>query len=195
MRGYLLIHGLENHRPEGHWMRHLAARLRKQGQYVAYPQLPNPDSPNASEWLEVLITEIELLKEAGSESVVVIAHSLGCVAWLKLIASVNLNLEVERTLLVAPADPELLIAAKTFQDVFQTELKSKLISASKETFILAGDNDPWLPNGVVETFGKPLGIIPIVWQGVGHISMDEGFGIWDGVVYWALDPSNDLLIH
>lgn len=195
MRGYLLIHGLENHRPDGHWMRYLAARLRKQGQYVAYPQLPNPDAPVASQWLEVLDTEIDLMKEAGNDSMVVIAHSLGCVAWLKYITTHVPSLNIERVLLVAPADPKLLIAAPTFQDALLRDLKSLVKSHAEEVLVLAGNEDPWLPLGVIDTFGKPLDISPIIWEGAGHISVDDGFGVWDGVVYWALDPSNDLLIR
>lgn len=195
MRGYLLIHGLENHRPEGHWMRHLAGRLRKQGQYVAYPQLPNPDSPVSSEWLEVLNTEIALMKDAAIDSMVVIAHSLGCVAWLKLIAEEIPTIKIERVLFVAPADPVLLTAAPTFQDALHIDLKSVIQTHIESFQILAGNNDPWLPNGALETFGKPLGVKPIIWENAGHISMNEGFGVWDGIVYWALDPSNDLLIR
>lgn len=195
MRGFLLLHGLENHRPEGHWMRLLAARLRKQAQFVAYPQLPNPDHPDSQEWLEVIETEIDLMKEAGVDSLVVIAHSLGCLTWLKFIASNSLKIEVDRTLLVAPADPQLLSAAPTFQDVFNSDLKNAVKTHAKATYILASDNDPWTPSGVEETFGEPLGVKPIIWQNVGHISMADGFGAWDGVVYWALDPSNDLLIR
>jgi predicted alpha/beta hydrolase family esterase len=195
MRGYLLIHGLENHRPVGHWMRDLASRLRKQGQYVAYPQLPNPETPVAEQWLEVLNTEIELMHEAGADSMVVIAHSLGCVTWLKFIASQKSILKIERVLLVAPADPKLLTMAPTFQDALDDDLKPLIKSHADEFYILAGDEDPWLPDGVANTFGKPFGVKPIIWQNVGHISVDDGFGSWDGIVYWALDPSNDLLIR
>ena len=176
-------------------MRHLAGRLRKQGQYVAYPQLPNPDSPVAAEWLEVLATEIELIEEAGVDSIVVIAHSLGCVAWLKFIAAKELKVKVERVLFVAPADPKLLTAAPTFQDALDVDLKNVIKTHADQIFLLAGNNDHWLPEGIDKTFAQPLGLTAIIWEGAGHISVSDGFGVWDGVVYWALDPSNDLLIR
>ncbi|MEN9692639.1 MAG: hypothetical protein RLZZ330_283 [Actinomycetota bacterium] len=195
MQGYLLIHGLENHRPEGHWMRNLAMRLRKQGLYVAYPQLPNPDQPVAADWLEVLGTEIELMKDAGVDSLVVIAHSMGCVTWMMYSKQHEVPITVKRVLLVAPADPKMLKIAPTFQIPIDEELKQKMNNACPNIFILASDKDPWIPEGVMKTFGEPLEIKPVIWQGAGHISMDEGFGDWDGVVYWALDPNNDLLIR
>ena len=193
MRGFLLIHGLENHRPEGHWMRFLAGSLRKDGEYVAYPQLPNPDSPVAEQWLEVLETEIQLMQEAGITSVIVIAHSLGCVAWLKLIANGKLSIKFERVLLVAPADPKLLTAAPTFQDALDSDLIEIVKSHTDSIKDLASDNDHWLPNGVEETYGKPLRLLPIIWNNAGHISVNEGFGVWKGIVDWALDPTADLL--
>lgn len=195
MQGFLLIHGLENHRPEGHWMRNLATRLRKQGLYVAYPQLPNPDHPVDSDWLEVLSTEIQLMKDAGVDSLVVIAHSMGCVTWLMYVNQFETPIKPDRVLLVAPADPKMLKAAPTFQIEIDEKLKQKLHATCSSNFVLAGDEDPWIPEGVLKTFGEPLGIKPTIWQGAGHISMVEGFGDWDGVVYWALDPSNDLLIR
>lgn len=195
MRGYLLIHGLENHRPEGHWMRILAGRLRQNGQYVAYPQLPNPDSPVAEQWLEVLEREIQLMKEAGFQHMVVIAHSLGCVAWLKFLVSKVSAIDVDRVLLVAPADPKLLVKAPTFQDVLDINFETAFRNHAKDVKLIAGDEDPWLPEGAQKTFGEPLNLNAIIWPGAGHISMDEGFGNWDGVFYWALDPSNDLMIR
>jgi hypothetical protein len=174
-------------------MRFLAGSLRKHGEYVSYPQLPNPDFPVAEQWLEVLETEIQLMKEAGVTSVIVIAHSLGCVAWLKLIANGKLSIKFERVLLVAPADPKLLTAAPTFQDVFDSDLKEIVKSHTDSIKVLAGDNDHWLPNGVEETYGKPLRLLPIIWNDAGHISMNEGFGAWKGIVDWALDPTAELL--
>lgn len=194
MQGFLLIHGLENHRPQGHWMRNLAMRLRRQGQYVAYPQLPNPNHPVAADWLEVLGTEIELMKDAGVDSLVVIAHSMGCVTWMMYCNKNEIPIHVNRVLLVAPADPKMLKVAPTFQIAIDELLKQKINSACSNNYILAGDVDPWIPEGVIKTFGEPLGITPVIWQGAGHISMVEGFGNWDGVVYWALDPNNDLLV-
>ena len=44
-RSFLILHGVENQRPPGHWQYDLAQRLREQGEQVFYPQLPDPDPP------------------------------------------------------------------------------------------------------------------------------------------------------
>ena len=38
---YLILHGWQNHRPEGHWQRWLAGELEARGHVVRYPQLPD----------------------------------------------------------------------------------------------------------------------------------------------------------
>ena len=87
MAKVLIIHGWTNRRPVGHWQRSLAATLRDQGHLVSYPQLPNPDQPILDEWLEVLTAELDQFDEVASrasEPLIVLAHSLGCVAWMQL---------------------------------------------------------------------------------------------------------------
>ena len=44
---FLILHGLENHRPPDHWQFWLAARLVGHGHRVLYPGLPTPDHPDA----------------------------------------------------------------------------------------------------------------------------------------------------
>ena len=59
MARVLIIHGWTNRRPEGHWQRRLASALRDQGHIVSYPQFPNTDDPQLSEWLEVAVAELQ----------------------------------------------------------------------------------------------------------------------------------------
>ena len=192
---FLIIHGFENHRPENHWHRHLATNLRARGHQVAYPQLPNPDQPVLSQWLEVVDTELQLMKESSAKSVTVIAHSLGCITWLQYLQKHSSPMTVDRVLLVAPADPQMIAeVAPTFVTNFQIADSANMLNAQNPT-LLSSDADPWLPRGVAETFAQPLGLTPLIWQGAGHLSRDDGFGYWQGVIDWAQDSSQNLLVH
>ncbi|MEY2737207.1 MAG: hypothetical protein RL683_325 [Actinomycetota bacterium] len=105
----IILHGWRNRRWEGHWQRLAAAALRKAGHQVHYPQLPSPDEPRYEDWAEVVLTELALAREANQgEEIVILAHSLGCVTWLKLVADGLVTAPVDRVLLVAPADPKLV---------------------------------------------------------------------------------------
>jgi predicted alpha/beta hydrolase family esterase len=192
MAHFLVIHGLENHRPVGHWHRILTGSLRATGHVVAYPQLPNPDAPVLNEWLEVISAELELLKEADATEVVVIAHSLGCVTWLRYIERLKSPIKISRVLLVAPADPELLSKAPTFVEGLTIAGVREKLHRQNPT-IIASDNDPWLPRGVEATFSDALEVQPTIWPGAAHFSLGDGWGEWSGVYEWALDPKADLL--
>ncbi len=186
MRTFLVLHGLENHRWPDHWQRHLVTTLRTAGHQVAYPQLPNPDSPQESQWHEVVQTELELLHESGVQAVTVVAHSLSGVSILGLLAKAASAVRIEHLLLVAPADPELIAERTDFcLDPSSASVRAGLDRSVEQVTLLASEDDVWLPRGVRATYAEPLGIEPVIFEGAGHISMTEGFGRWNGVIVWA----------
>lgn len=189
----LFIHGWKNQRPEGAWQREVGASLRKQGHQVFFPQLPKPTTPKFSEWAEVLVGELDQIREANTgQEVVVIGHSLGALAWLKLVSEGLVSSPVGRVLLVAPALPSLL---PDFPD-FGVDLKRvPLEAAAQKTHLVGSDSDAWQPNGIVEDFGKPLGLDAQVIPGAGHITIEDGFGPWAGLFNWVNDPASDLSVR
>ena len=108
MAKVLILHGWTNRRQPGHWQRHLANELRKQGHIVAYPQFPNPDQPKLGEWQELLVAELDILAEIDAGETIVIGHSLGCINWIQGASTGLITTPVDRVLLVAPADPWVL---------------------------------------------------------------------------------------
>ncbi len=53
-RRFLIVHGVENHRPPGHWQYHVAETLRADREIVIYPQLPDADAPKLESWVALL---------------------------------------------------------------------------------------------------------------------------------------------
>jgi predicted alpha/beta hydrolase family esterase len=95
----------------------------------------------------------------------------------------------DRALLVAPADPTLL------PDLEIDRLdpnKVDLAKAAKRVQIVASDADQWIPRGIQATFGEPLGLEPVVIPGAKHLSLNDGWGHWQGVIDWVENPSADL---
>ena len=81
-RNFLILHGLEGSGP-GHWQTWLAARLRADGERVAYPDLPDADMPSLHSWREPLEGELDALPEGET---IVVCHSLACLLWLHHVA-------------------------------------------------------------------------------------------------------------
>jgi len=178
---FLILHGWENHRPEGHWQRHLHDELVARGELVRYPQLPDADAPRLDEWLAALRTEIAALEGAGP--LTVICHSLACALWLRA-AQLDPALEADRLLLVAP--PAASVIEPTVVGDFAVRPTDAWRTGAREAVLVASDLDPFCPAGAGVEYGAlglPLQLVP----GGGHLALNDGFGAWPGVLAWALD--------
>ena len=194
MAKVLILHGWTNRRQQGHWQRHLATALRQQGHIVVYPQFPDTDAPKLAEWQALLAAELDILAEVEAGETVVIGHSLGCVNWIQGAATGLIAKPVDRLLLVAPADPRMLGEIEGLKvSLTDPEVSSALHASTASLTILASDKDKWTPRGIQATFGDPLGVEAVIMPGAGHLSLDDGFGHWQGVIDWVNDSNADLL--
>jgi len=143
----------------------------------------------------MLVAELELLEAIGPEAgeLIFIGHSLGGLNFIQAAVHGVLPVAFDRTLLVAPADPDLL------PDLPVGGLKldsAEVISATKRhagrLTLIGSDLDPWQPRGIQATFGDPLGVAATVIQGAKHFSDADGWGPWQGVIDWVTDPAADL---
>jgi len=195
MAKVLILHGWTNRRQQGHWQRHLATALRQQGHTVVYPQFPSTDEPKLVEWQELLAAELDQLDELREleGETIVIGHSLGCVNWIQAAATGLISAPVDRVLLVAPADPRLLGEVEGLKvSLTEADVVAATHASTKILTIVASDKDKWLPRGIQATYGVPLGLEPVIIEGAGHLSLDDGFGFWPGVINWVNDPKADL---
>ena len=206
---YVLIHhGWTNTRQPDHWQRNLAHALRLQGHHVSYAQFPQTQQPNFADWSALLVAELEHLVElrnlsgdAGSAAgeLILVGHSLGCVNIMKssLEGLISPELRANRTLFVAPAAQEKLDAVPTFKfDLESTSAYAKLRAALAETAgevtLVASEDDVWLPKGIRAEYGEPLNLEPVIIEGGRHLSLQDGWGKWQGVIDWVNDPAANL---
>src|SRR4051812_15005671 len=103
---FLILHGWQNHRPDGHWQRALADELAARGHRVTYPQLPDPDDPDLDVWLAVLHAFLDAEWDSRGRERVVVCHSLAVLLWLH--AAARGGARADRVLLVAPPSAEVL---------------------------------------------------------------------------------------
>ncbi len=187
-RRFLLLHGVEHHRPHGHWLHWLARRLADAGEPVSYPQLPDPDEPSLRHWLATLGRELEEFGDSDAESVVV-CHSLSCLLWLHHCANPCAPRRVDRVLLVAPPSPRILwphVAA--FAPPPELTPQAVAAAARQSTRLVAGTDDPYCPEGAQALFAAPLGLDTDVIPSGGHLSEDDDYGPWPSMLSWCLDP-------
>ncbi|MCX4666898.1 alpha/beta hydrolase [Streptomyces sp. NBC_01381] len=177
---FLILHGWQNHRPEGHWQRWLAGELGGRGARVSYPQLPDPDDPDLEVWLGRLQALLD-----GEQ--VVVCHSLGVLLWLHAVARGGGR--VDRVLLVAPPSGDVLARYEEVAGFGGPEVSAAQVArAAGEVRLVAADDDPFCPGGAAARYGVPLGLDTDVVPGGGHLDLDAGYGAWPSVLEWCLDP-------
>ncbi len=194
MAKVVIIHGWGNRRLEDHWQHRLSVALRNAGHQVWYPQLPATDEPIYADWSEVVLADLAQTTEVDAGETIVIAHSLGCVTWLKLALDKRVSVAVDRLLLVAPADPDMLdqVPSFAYKLLGNADLAPAVAASARNVTLVGSDKDPWAPRGIQESFGVALGVEAIVIEGAKHLALPDGWGPWQGVIDWVNDPAADL---
>jgi predicted alpha/beta hydrolase family esterase len=122
-------------------------------------------SPTRSAWVN-RIAETVLAQDAP---VVLVAHSLGCIACTHLPAEAVAR--VQGALLVAPADPERRAPLVDFSPVPYQALPYRSV-------VVASANDPYCPVRTAGAYARSWGSEFVRLQNAGHINIDSGFGDW-----------------
>jgi serine hydrolase len=169
---FLILHGIENHRPPAHWQFWLAARLAEHGHDVLYPSLPRPDAPSYEDWLATLPRDPHT----------VICHSLACLLWLKSAPA----LTAERLLLVSPPASDRVPEAGASFRLQRFDPQAVRDSVRGEIRIVCSDADPYNPAGAQSMYATPLGLEADVIPGAGHITPADGYGPWPYAEEWCL---------
>ncbi|HKH17649.1 MAG TPA: alpha/beta hydrolase [Solirubrobacteraceae bacterium] len=183
-RSFLILHGYEGSGPE-HWQSWLAERLRRAGERVAYPGLPDPYAPAPHAWRAALATQLRTLRG----ELTVIAHSLACILWLQHCnAPVIGDARAARVLLVAP--PSLAGAPRPIRRFFPVALeRERVAAAAADTRLVCAPDDPYCPEDAAVVYGEPLGLAVDVLPGGGHINVETGYGPWPAAEDWCYGAS------
>ena len=182
-RSFLILHGLGASGP-GHWQTWLGARLRADGERIAYPDLPDADLPSLPAWRDALDGELAALP-AGE--VVVVCHSLACLLYLHHVA--DGGAPANRVLLAAP--PSEASGVAEIQGFFPVPLPALGAGARR----VCSDNDPSCPEGAAGLYGEPLGIPVDLLPGGGHLNPEAGYGPWPAVERWCLGDDGPITEH
>lgn len=184
---FLILHGWENHREPEHWQHWLTYELLGAGAIVSYPNMPNPDDPDVSDWTETLENQLRTLQ---SHDVTVVCHSLACALWVTYVAAGLPCPGVSRVALVAPPSPRVLrtTAVSAFVDG-HTELASP---PSQFWTVFTSDDDPYCPEGVTSAYRVDDGIDRQLVPAAGHVNPSSGYGPWPQILNWCLDSPSTI---
>jgi predicted alpha/beta hydrolase family esterase len=125
----------------------------------------NWNSPSRAAWVQ-RISETIL---AQDNAVVLVAHSLGCIATTYL--PIEVVKKVQGALLVAPADPERRAPLVDFSPAPYQALPYRSV-------LVASSNDPYCSVRTAGAYARAWGSEFVRLQNAGHINTESGFGEW-----------------
>lgn len=156
----VIVPGWRNSGP-GHW------------QTLWSDRLPNCIRVEQDDWVSPLKRAwVERLGETIAQApgpVIVVAHSLGCIATTHLAADVVDR--IQGALLVAPADPERRGILCDFAPVPYQRLPYRSV-------LVASSNDPYCPVRLAGAYARAWGSAFVRLIEAGHINVDSGYGEW-----------------
>lgn len=123
--------------------------------------------PNLDEWAEAVQREIANINAARNASVVIVAHSFGCLAAAHALASSSLG--VAGAMFVAPASPKRFGIDAA---VLDTTLPISSI-------VVGSESDPWMSSQEARALAQGWRSAFINLGHCGHINIDSGFGAWE----------------
>jgi predicted alpha/beta hydrolase family esterase len=166
---------------EGHWQTWLEEQLHAAGRATRRPDFTDLDSPEVDDWLTGLRGCLEDLPSDGFD---VVAHSLGAVLWLHHVSGPQDVPRPARVALVAPPSPTTAITE--IAAFFPPPLDVDAVRRGADgTVLIAGDDDPYLPEGVGAAYALPLRIATTVIPGGGHLNVEAGYGEWPAMLDWC----------
>lgn len=156
----------------GCWRGWLADELRARGFAVVAPEFPETQNPKPETWLaEVRRNVPDFRPEDGW---VLIGHSLGCPAILRVLESLGPGEGVKAAVLVAGFAADLGIPEiESFVD--RPFDWGKIRKNAGRIVVVNSDNDPFIELGEGKRIAKLMGAELIVEHGAGHINEGAGF--------------------
>jgi predicted alpha/beta hydrolase family esterase len=166
---------------DGHWQTWLEAQLAAAGRQSRRPAFADLDRPDLGDWLTSLRETVADLPPEGYD---VVAHSLGAVLWLHHAAAPGKSPRAARVVLVAPPSPRTDIEeiAAFFPPPMDVDTVRQ---AADGTVLVAGDNDPYIPEGIAAAYGLPLKMATTIVAGGGHMNVESAYGQWPAMLEWC----------
>lgn len=176
MKKVFIIHGFEG-TPNGGWKSWLMRELDRLDVYACALPMPTPKEPKCDEWVEEISRNIPEV----NKDIFLIGHSLGCVAILNYLETLNTDKKLGGIFLVAGPSEKLEIenpnsVIRKIDNFFnQPFLFEKIKNTAEHFVIIHGDNDENVPLWHAEKIAKKLDGELVVVKNGGHLSGWNGF--------------------
>lgn len=165
MKRAIIIHCWEGY-PEYCWYPWVKKELEARGFQVEVPALPNTEKPKLDEWLP----RLKEVVGQTDEELFLIGHSLGCIAIMRYLESLEDGQQIGGVVFVAGFSEG--IGYSEIQTFFETPVDLEMIrTRAKHGFVaIHSDNDPYVDLKFADIFKERLGAEVIIKHSAKHFS-------------------------
>ena len=182
MKHVVIIHGYKG-KPESNWKPWLSSELETRGFKVDIPSMPSSETPLQSSWVEMIA---KIVGQPTSDTFLV-GHSLGCIAILNYLETLQQGETIGAALLVAVFGGRFEGYQGQHDSFFSHKLNWQTVRNHCRNFVaIHSDDDPYIKIDQMELFKDKLGSKGVLVRGMGH------FGSADGV--YELPIARDELL-
>lgn len=156
--------------PNDHWFGWLAKELENANIQAHVPALPDPLLPDALRWKETIHAAVGEI----DRSTALIAHSLGCLAVLRHLASLNGAWRLGRLVLVSGFLDPLPVLLELDEFIGVGCDVTRMHEHIDEIIVIRSDDDPLVPPPHTDRLAALLGARTLVVPGAGHFLAADG---------------------
>ncbi|MBT2548968.1 alpha/beta hydrolase [Arthrobacter sp. ISL-65] len=165
----IIIHGYAA-APDAHWFPWLQSALQAEGISATVVTLPTPAAPQAAAWEGAVNAELGV----PDGRTVVVAHSLGAITALRVLAALPEPWELGGLVLVAGFTGPLE-ALPVLDGYLATDVDVERIARNiRERAVIRSDTDLFVPTASSDDLAKRLDAQLYVQQGAGHFLAEDG---------------------
>ena len=179
----VIVHGYES-APDANWFPWLQRELQSAGVDVSVVPLPDPDDPETTAW-ENAVSRALGVPDAGT---VMVAHSLGVITALRVLAALPQPWQLGGLVLVAgfieplSALPELNRYLATGVEV------ERLAESNRKRAVIRSETDPFVPPEASDKIARRLQARLLVHPEAGHFMAEDGVTSFPTVLDLVLSP-------
>ncbi|MDQ0769113.1 putative alpha/beta hydrolase family esterase [Pseudarthrobacter defluvii] len=165
----VIVHGYESS-PDANWFPWLQGALEAKGIAVTAVPLPDPDDPDKAAW-EIAVRAALGMPDAAT---VIVAHSLGVVTALRVLAALAVPWELGGLVLVA-GFTEPLAALPELDGFLAADVDVERVATSiRKRTVLRSDTDPFVPPEASDDLARRLDARLQVHPGAKHFMAEDG---------------------
>jgi len=175
MKKVYVIHGWDGSPEEG-WFPWLKEELRKLKIETIIPEMPEPDYPKISPW----VNKLKEIITNPDEDTYLVGHSVGCQTILRYLEQLPEGTKVRKVILVAPwtklnaetlADEDTMEVARPWME---SEINWENVNPKAIEFVAVfSKTDPYVSVSQSELFQKELDAEIIFLDGPGHLGGED----------------------